>query len=329
MSGIDANPAWDLLSDLFAAQPLGASAIAVFRMAEPWGLAVPHFGAALLYAVLEGRLQIEVDNGPPSLAEEGDVVLIVGGAAHIVRSGPHAPARHVLDVLAEHGVRPWTPGERAEAPILLDLAGEEPATRFLVVLMDFRDAAPGFLRLNLPALIHLTAAENRMTPWLAPAVDSIVGGLAQGRIGYLALTAKLAELVFINSIRTHLVLRPEAASGWLQALTQPQLARALALMHRDPASRWSVQTLARTAGMSRSAFAAAFTRVMGQTPFAYLTDLRMRLAADRIASGRSSVKAAAQALGYASDKAFSQAFRRARGRKPSSLKPVRGAPDLR
>ena len=314
-------PALDLLSDIFAGHALRTSMIASFRLATPWGLDVPHFGPALLYAVIEGRIELEVREEPVCQAFAGDVVLLPRGASHAVRSDGEAETTNVLSFIEDQGQRAWRPGDRAEAPILVDLGGRGRACRFLVVLLDFQDAAPNALRLNLPELIHLRAAESGVTPWLQPAVESIVAGLAQGRLGYVALTTKLAELVFIDTIRSYVNLRPDAAGGWLRAMSHPRLARALAELHRDPARRWTIAAMARVAGMSRSSFAGTFCKVVGQTPFSYLTHLRMTLAAARIASGERSVKAAAHEQGYASEKAFSHAFRRTAGAPPGSLKP--------
>lgn len=319
------HPGPDLLSDLFAGDALRTSVIASFRLSAPWGLEVPHFGPALLYAVIEGRLQLEIEGSAPAVAGPGDVLLLPGGASHAARSSADAPALHVLDLFRSHGVRAWLPGTRADGPIQVDRPGEGPVGRFLVVLLDFQDAAPGSLRMSLPDLIHLSLSENHLTPWLQPAVESIAGGLARGRMGYLALSTKLAELMFIDTISSFLQLRPEAASGWLRAMSDPRLARVLAEMNRRPAELWTVERMARAAGMSRSSFASAFRRLTGETPFAYLTGLRMRLASTRLASGRSSVKTAAHELGYASEKAFGAAFKKIVGKSPGALKPRIGA----
>ena len=316
----------DLLSDVFAGQALRTSVIASFRLSPPWGLEVPHFGPALLYAVIEGQLELEIAGRTPELAEAGDVVLLPAGASHVARSDRTAPVRHVLEVLEELGQRPWRPGERPEGPVLVDLAGDKPACRFLVVLLDFQDAAPNHLRLNLPETIHLRAAENGVTPWLQPAVESIVAGLALGRQGYVALTTKLAELVFIDTVRGHLIRHPQAVGGWLAAMAHPRLAPAVAALHRAPDRRWTVAEMARTAGMSRASFAEAFARTVGQTPFAFLTAVRMNLAAAWLAAGERSVKSAAHELGYASEKAFSHAFRKTVGQPPGRLKPGPDSP---
>lgn len=323
------RPDPDLLSDLLAGDALRTSMIASFRMGSPWGLEVPHFGPALLYAVIEGSLTFRMEGWPPGEAGAGDVVLLPRGASHVVGSPADAPVRHVREVFESQGVRAWVPGERAQGPIHVDQPGPGAVCRFLVVLLDFQDAGPNSFRMNLPDKIHLSLAENRLTPWLPTAVESIVAGLAQGRMGYLALSTKLAELVFIDTLSNFLRLRPEATSGWLRAMADPRLARLLAELNRRPADPWTIEAMARAAGMSRSSFAATFTRLAGQTPFAYLTGARMRIAAGQIASGRSSVKQAAHDLGYASDKAFSVAFKKSMGRSPGALKPKPLATDHR
>jgi len=312
----------DLLSDVLARVALRTSVIASFRLAQPWALAVPHFGPALLYAVIEGRLELALDGRSPLQAEAGDVILLPAGASHTCRSDEASPVRHVLDVLDELGQTAWRPGRQPEGPVLVDLAGDSrEACRILVVVLDFQDAASNPLRLNLPGSIHLRASENRVTPWLQPAVESIVAGLAQGRQGYVALTTKLAELVFIDTVRSHLIRHPEGSGGWLAAMGHPRLARAVAALHRAPERRWTVAEMARTAGMSRASFADAFARTVGRTPFAFLTEVRMSLAAARIAAGGCSVKSAAHELGYGSEKAFSHAFRKVIGHPPGRLKP--------
>jgi AraC family transcriptional regulator, alkane utilization regulator len=319
----------DLLSDLFAGDALKTSVIASFRMASPWGLEVPHFGPALLYAVLEGSLVLQMDGWPALDLSAGDVLLLPRGASHRASSTAETPVRHVLELFESQGVHAWTPGERAEGPIHIDVKGDGAACRFLVVLLEFQDSGPGSLRLNLPEQIHLRPAENRLAPWLQSAVESMAAGLAQGRMGYFALSTKLAELVFIDTLSTFLLLRPEAATGWLRAMSDPRLARLLAELNRRPAERWTIELMARAAGMSRSSLSATFKSLTGQTPQGYLTRARMRIAATQIASGRSSVKQTAHDLGYASEKAFGTAFKKAMGRSPGSLKPRSGPGDHR
>jgi len=318
------EPTPDLLSDLFDTLQLRTGVIASFRMPAPWGINVPYFGPALFYAVVEGRLWLEVEGEPPCDVRAGDVFLLAAGTTHTARSDRGAHAVHIADLFETQGLAPWRPGQRLEAPIIVDVEGGRNVTRFLTVLLDFPDSGPNSLRQNLPAVIHLSAEENRITPWLPPAVQSIVAGPGDGRTGYGAMANRLAELLFLNTIRSHLVLRPEAARGWLRGMSHPQVARVLALLHRDPGRDWTVEALARESGMSRSAFAEVFSRLMGEAPFGYLTGLRMRLAAERIAAGRCSVKTASQDLGYASQKAFGHAFSRVIGRSPGTLKPGRG-----
>lgn len=312
----------DPLSDVLGALQLRNSAVTIFHLGAPWGMDVPRFGPAFIYAVIEGEGVVEVEGEAPLRFEAGDLFLSPRGDRCILRSAPGVPTAFITEVF-EPGTELWTPARRLDAPLIAHYGGGGPQTLLLVLLLDFAESDPNPLGLNLPRLIHLKREDNHMTPWLTPAAQSVVDEAKLGRLGYFAMVTRLAELLFINAIRTHLILRPEAASGWLRGLSDPRIARVLSVLHRRPEQRWTVEAMAAEAGMSRSAFAEKFQRLIGETPFDYVTRWRMGLARDWIAAGRRSVKAAAHDLGYASEKAFSQAFRRTMGATPSSFRPAR------
>jgi AraC-like DNA-binding protein len=310
----------DLLSDVLGGLQLRTTALATFEFTAPWGMRVDAFGPAFFYAVITGSLHLEMEGEAPLVMHAGDVFLTPGGDGCDLRSSPGAPLAEMTSVF-DADTQLWTPGARLGQPVRAHHGGGGEPTHILAVLLDFAEGDRHPLGLNLPRLVHLRGDEGRTTPWLAPAVQAIVDEAQVGRLGYFAMATRLAELLFINTVRTHLILRPQDATGWLRGLSDARIARALSAVHRAPAESWSVEQLAKEAGMSRSAFAERFQRLIGQTPFDYVTQWRMRLARDWIASGRRSVKACALALGYASEKAFSQAFRRTLGAPPSSFRP--------
>ena len=123
-------------------------------------------------------------------------------------------------------------------------------------------------------------------------------------------------MVLVETLRRHLEGASPESGGWLAALGDRHLSRAVAAVHEDPARAWTVEALAARAGLSRTAFAVRFRRVTGQTPMGYLTRWRMRLAADRLSRTDASVARVAEAVGYASESAFAIAFKRATGRPP-------------
>ena len=137
--------------------------------------------------------------------------------------------------------------------------------------------------------------------------------------GFGAMATQTARLLLIHVVRTFALAR-DGGQGWLYALSDAGLSRALACIHRQPAQDWSVAALAQAAGMSRSAFAKRFHDTLGQSPMRYLCDWRIHLAREALASGRSSITTVAHDVGYSSEAAFRAAFRRATGQQPRAYR---------
>jgi AraC-like DNA-binding protein len=146
--------------------------------------------------------------------------------------------------------------------------------------------------------------------------------------GAAAASAQLAQLMFIQLLRAHLAAGERLAPGWLRLLGNPRLAPAVRLLHGEPAKAWGLEALARACNMSRASFAAHFKTAAGITPLAYLTQLRMRSAERALREGDTPVSALAFALGYSSESAFSNAFKRFAGRAPSHYRASVGADGL-
>jgi transcriptional regulator GlxA family with amidase domain len=137
------------------------------------------------------------------------------------------------------------------------------------------------------------------------------------RAGGVATLGKLAELVFIEVVRRHIESTAPGASGWVAALNDRYVGRALALMHARPGENWTVERLARQVGLSRSALAERFVQVLGEPPITYLSRWRLRLAAQKLVSTRRTVESIAADAGYESSGAFAHAFKRTFGKPPS------------
>jgi AraC-like DNA-binding protein len=130
--------------------------------------------------------------------------------------------------------------------------------------------------------------------------------------------AKLSELLFVETVGRFIASLPAERRGWLAGLRDPQITRALALLHARPLDEWTADSLAREAGMSRSAFAERFSSLVGQPPMQYLTVWRMHMAAQQLRDGRGSVAQIGFGIGYDSEAAFSRAFKRQFGASPSA-----------
>ena len=172
---------------------------------------------------------------------------------------------------------------------------------------------------QLPPLLTIEAADPA-NPWIHTTIRLMVEEVRTMRPGGDAVITRVSDILVIQAIRSWLE-RPEApGSGWLGALRDPLIGRSLALIHRDPMQPWSVESIARAIGISRSAFAARFQALMGEPPMHYLRTWRMQVAAQRLRQGATSVGDVAEQLGYNSEAAFNRAFKKTIGLTPGAVR---------
>jgi len=148
----------------------------------------------------------------------------------------------------------------------------------------------------------------------------------QPRMGGQCVLGRLSELMFVDVVRHYLETLPADRTGWLAGLRDPFVGRALSALHRDPAYDWTIESLAKNVGLSRSALAERFSQFVGQPLMQYVTNWRMQLAANHLLSGKESVAVVANRIGYDSEAAFSRAFKKAVGTPPSQWRKVRNQP---
>jgi AraC-like DNA-binding protein len=172
----------------------------------------------------------------------------------------------------------------------------------------------------LPQVIHVDSTDSHRTDRMRGALELMVGEMRELSPGGEAVTTRLADILVIESVRTWLQDESHAQQGWLAALRDKQIGRALAAVHRDPAAQWTLASLAREAAMSRSAFAARFTRLVGEPVMQYVTRWRMNLALSWLREEGATVAEVAPRLGYASDAAFSRAFKATLGIPPGAAR---------
>jgi AraC-like DNA-binding protein len=142
------------------------------------------------------------------------------------------------------------------------------------------------------------------------------------RAGSENVLSRISELMFVEAIRRYIEALPPAETGWLAGIRHPEIGRALAEIHGDARAPWTVEELARRVGMSRSIFAERFTTMVGEPPMQYLALWRMQIAS-RMLAGGAQVSAAADAVGYASEAAFSRAFKKLVGQPPMAWRKMK------
>ncbi len=172
------------------------------------------------------------------------------------------------------------------------------------------------LLLSLPRVLKLDVRATASGAWIESSFRFAVSEIAAGRMGSATVIAKLSELLFVEAVSQYVASLPAERRGWLAGLRDPQIGRALALLHGRPTEDWTAEALALEVGMSRSVFAERFTYLIGQPPMHYLSLWRMHLAAQRLREGHESVAQVAVAVGYESEAAFSRAFKRQFGTSP-------------
>ena len=169
---------------------------------------------------------------------------------------------------------------------------------------------------TLPTISIEHAGDGRIGALIASTVREIIDLVDRAEPGTQLMLGRLMELLFMEFLRRHVARLPAGSTGWLAALNDPIVGRALQLVHTSPARRWTAEDLAREAGSSRTVLAERFNLLLGRPPIDYVTSWRIQLAADRLRNGPESIGSIAADVGYESEAAFSRAFKREIGMTP-------------
>lgn len=187
---------------------------------------------------------------------------------------------------------------------------------------EFENAAFNPLFSALPQVLRVPSAGDAARGWLTNTVQYFVREAHSGRPGSASLLKRLTELLFVEVIRHHIQELPADQVGWLAGLGDPVVGRAMGLLHGDPGHAWTVASLAKSVGVSRSGLNARFSRTLLEPPMQYLARWRVQLASRLLLEGNEGVAAVAARVGYASESAFNRAFKRHVGQPPATW--VRG-----
>jgi AraC-like DNA-binding protein len=159
---------------------------------------------------------------------------------------------------------------------------------------------------------------RRAAEWIRSTFQYAAEEVAAGRPGSETVLAKLSELLFVEAVRRYAETLPDGRTGWLAGLRDIHVARALALLHRDIVRPWTVDELGREVGLSRSALADRFTRLIGVPPMHYIASWRIQVATQKLRNTSASLAQVADMVGYESEAAFSRAFKKAVGVAPAT-----------
>lgn len=300
----------DVLTDVLQSLDLKGWLSSRRELVPPWRYDFAASQDSVFHVISFGGacLHIEGENEPIRL-EDGDVVLFPSGHPHSLYDDPQSP----LTRLVHLDYKP----QRAHHVVNCEGAG--PKLLMLCGAFHFEYPYNFPLLQRLPKLIHIRGSQGRMEQSFADIVSIIARESASQQHGTEVMLRRLTELLFIQVIRLWIDQQAEGSAGWGGALGDQPISGALGLIHQSPERRWTVKELAGEVALSRSAFSARFTELVGESPMAYLTRWRM-VRASRLLKAEVHVENIAEQLGYESEVAFRKAFKREMGIPPAQYR---------
>lgn len=316
----------DPLSDFIDKAGVCGAFFARARGQAPWAVATRGAAGAIFHVALEGSGVVRladaglVESTSELTWQRGDVIVLPHGHSHVMASAAGVPAVAIRSLTPEIGAdglpcvecgvharegssSPGAVGERAS--ILCGTFGLGP------------EAAEHLLP-HLPPVMITRGDGSSLATWIDATLQLLSDERTLGQPGSRTVLQRLADVLFIHVLRVWIAKRQESAPGWLRGLADPGVARSLQAIHDEPEAEWTAAGLARLAGMSRSGFYARFVAVVGETPGDYLAKWRMLLARRRLRAGDDAIASVAAQVGYASEAAFSRAFKRRVGTSPAA-----------
>jgi AraC-like DNA-binding protein len=313
----------DALSDVLRVAHLTGGVFLHAEFFAPWCIAArvgaehcaPALGRAshliIYHYVLEGDLRIRVEGevGEDLVIGAGEIVLLPRNDLHLMGSDLSLPPVAGSDI-----IHPPKDG----GLFSIHHGGSGRRTRMVCGFLGYDSAKGNPVISTLPPLLKLNVDQGGAAEWIRSTFQYAAEEVSIGRPGSETVLAKLSELLFVETVRRYAETLPDGQTGWFAGLRDPYITRALALLHHDVARRWTVDDLGREVGLSRSALADRFIRLMGMPPMHYLANWRMQIATQQFRNTSMSLAQVAEIVGYDSEAAFSRAFKKAFGVAPAT-----------
>ena len=306
MDRIDA-PAEDGLSRMLRDLKVRSVVYCLSDFGAPWGFSVEHSPVAKFHVLLDGAASLTVGDAPPVPLTTGDLVVLPHGDGHTITDQPGSPARQLDAILAAHPV---------DESGRLSYGGDGGSTRLLCGGFELDPGLPDELADFLPPVLALDSSAG-LARWLEPLFALLEEETRSAAPGAAAIFAKLADVFVTQALRSYLAAADVVVSP---VVPDPDIVRIIKMLRGRPEVSWSVDVMARSAGMSRTSFTTRFRDAVGEAPMAYLTELRLRRAAGYLATTTKSVREIAHLTGYGNEASFSKAFSRLFGRPPGEYR---------
>jgi AraC-like DNA-binding protein len=291
----------DTISRLLRSVRVSSTVYCRSEFRAPWGFRVEARGVASFHLVATGSCWLEVSDGAsPVRLLAGDLVLLPTGQAHEVKDSLASPATLLDDLLTLH---PPVNGH-------LRTSGRGPASDIICGGFAVEDHQVSPLLASLPSLIHIAGEGGKPQIWVRETFDMLTREMACAGPGSETVIARLSDLLLAQALRFAWESSSHPTRSGLQPTNDPTIAEALRLIHDRAAQSLTVDDVAETVGLSRSALTARFRATTGETPGQYLTRWRMKQAAHYLRTGRDGLLQIAGRVGYDSEASLSKAFKR-------------------
>jgi AraC-like DNA-binding protein len=314
----------DVLSEVLETVRLDGAMFYNAEFSAPWcfssprsNLLAPYLSdgrrhVIIFHLLTEGRGYAHLEgDGRPVPLDAGDIVIFPHGDPHILGNGPPVTptdnARELERVLSL-GLR------------LSRMGGGGELTKFICGYMACEPQLSGVFLGGLPPLMKVNIRNDPAGQWLENSLRYTVDNANPSIPGGEAVLARLSEVLFVETLRRYIALLPREQTGWLAGVRDPEIGKALALLHRKPAHPWTIASLGTEIGVSRSVLAERFRRYLSESPMAYLAQWRLQLGAQLLRSTSRSVADIAAEVGYESEHSFNRAFKRQFGLPPARFR---------
>ncbi|WP_183578264.1 AraC family transcriptional regulator [Mucilaginibacter sp. X5P1] len=297
----------DALSTVLEATRLRSVVYSKFPLAAPWGLDVVKDENSQFWRLVSGSCTVGSPDGSVIELAEGDLVFVPHGSAHWI-----ADKSTSLRMPSPEFVK----ARRAGIPVF-NSGGDVTTLIAGHFEFDYQPLHP-FLK-DLPPIIHIRqyVTENQLL--LKQVTQLMLEELNNEKPGSSVMLKNLSEIMFINIIRAYLE-QTAPDSGFLSALNDPRISKALKLMQDSPQNDWTLESLASEIGMSRSVFFNRFKKLVHETPLSYLTNWRIRQAQKLLTTNSSNISEIAASVGYQSESAFNRIFKSKTGQTPAAYR---------
>ncbi len=314
----------DVLSEVLKAVKLDGAVFFNGEFSAPWCAREPDADTMAAYLstrashiiifhlILDGRAYARVEmDGRAVPLEAGDIIIVPHGDAHLMGNGPPVTpidsAKQLQQVLAE-------------GRMISQFGGGGEMTKLICGYLTCDPQLSQVFLAGLPPIVKVHIRDNPSGRWVEDTLRYSVNQAEASGPGGAAVIAKLSEVLFVETLRRYIEKLPRTQTGWLAGVRDPDVGKALALLHKQPAHPWTIASLASEVGLSRSVLADRFQHYLSDTPIGYLTRWRLQLAAQLLTSTSKGVAEVAGDVGYESEPSFSRAFKREFGLPPARFR---------